>query len=153
MPKPVAEPTTFAGRFFWPLEGTILSRFGPKPAGRYNDGINIKAAAGTPVKAAADGIVAYAGDGIAGFGGLLLLKHGDGWVTAYGHAEELLVARGDKVFVYEIKDGKAELVPVVTGVRESGKVQVISGIQSGTVVVTDGQMKLRPGANAKIVER
>lgn len=96
-PKPVAEPAVFAGRFFWPLEGSILSRFGPKPAGRYNDGINIRTPAGTPVKAAADGIVAYAGDGIAGFGGLVLLKHGDGWVTAYAHAEELLVARGDKV--------------------------------------------------------
>lgn len=96
-PKPVAEPASFAGRFFWPVEGRILSGFGPKPAGRYNDGINIKTAAGTPIKAAADGVVAYAGDGIAGFGGLLLLKHGDGWVTAYAHAEELLVARGDKV--------------------------------------------------------
>ena len=96
-PKPVAEPAVFAGRFFWPLEGSILSRFGPKPAGRYNDGINIRTPAGTPVKAAADGIVAYAGDGIAGFGGLVLLKHGDGWVTAYAHAEELLVTRGDKV--------------------------------------------------------
>jgi murein DD-endopeptidase MepM/ murein hydrolase activator NlpD len=93
----VPAPATFAGRFVWPLEGTILSRFGPKPAGRYNDGINIKAPAGTPVKAAADGVVAYAGDGIAGFGGLVLLKHGDGWVTAYAHAEELLVARGDSV--------------------------------------------------------
>ncbi len=96
-PPPVAEPATFAGRFFWPLEGQILSRFGAKPAGRYNDGINIRTPAGTPVKAAADGVVAYAGDGIAGFGGLILLKHGDGWVTAYAHAEELLVARGDKV--------------------------------------------------------
>ncbi len=96
-PKPVAEPAAFAGRFFWPLDGRILSSFGAKPAGRYNDGINIKADAGTPVKAAADGVVAYAGDGIAGFGGLVLLKHGDGWVTAYAHAEELLVARGDTV--------------------------------------------------------
>ncbi|MFC3711978.1 peptidoglycan DD-metalloendopeptidase family protein [Sphingoaurantiacus capsulatus] len=96
-PKPVAEPAAFTGRFVWPLEGRILSSFGAKPAGRYNDGINIKANAGTPIKAAADGIVAYAGDGIAGFGGLVLLKHGDGWVTAYAHAEELLVARGDTV--------------------------------------------------------
>lgn len=96
-PKPVAEPATFAGRFVWPLEGRLLSRFGPKAGGRYNDGINIKATAGAPVRAAADGVVAYAGDGIAGFGGLVLLKHGDGWVTAYAHNEELLVARGDQV--------------------------------------------------------
>ena len=96
-PKPVAEPASFAGRFVWPVEGRLLSRFGAKPGGRYNDGINIGTAAGTPVRAAADGVVAYAGDGLAGFGGLVLLKHGDGWVTAYAHNEALLVARGQSV--------------------------------------------------------
>ena len=96
-PKPVAEPAVFAGRFVWPVEGRILSGFGPKAGGRYNDGINIKSAAGTPVRAAADGVVAYAGDGLEGFGGLVLLKHGDGWITAYAHNEALLVARGDQV--------------------------------------------------------
>lgn len=94
----VKEPTAFGGRFGWPIEGgRLLSGFGPKPGGRYNDGINLKATQGTPIRAAADGVVAYAGDGIAGFGGLVLLKHGDGWVTAYAHAEELLVERGDKI--------------------------------------------------------
>lgn len=97
LPKPVVEPAVFAARFAWPVEGRILSAFGAKPGGRYNDGINIKTSAGTPVKAAADGVVAYAGDGIEGFGGLVLVKHGDGWVTAYAHNEALLVARGDKV--------------------------------------------------------
>jgi murein DD-endopeptidase MepM/ murein hydrolase activator NlpD len=96
-PKPIAEPAIFAGRFIWPVEGHILSGFGPKSGGRYNDGINIKSAAGTPVRAAADGVVAYAGDGLEGFGGLVLLKHGDGWITAYAHNEALLVARGDQV--------------------------------------------------------
>jgi murein DD-endopeptidase MepM/ murein hydrolase activator NlpD len=97
VPRPVAEPATFAGRFAWPLEGRIISAFGPKPGGRYNDGINIKASAGDPVRAAADGVVAYAGEGIEGFGGLVLLKHGDNWVTAYAHNEALLVARGQKI--------------------------------------------------------
>lgn len=97
VPKPVKEPATFAGRFVWPMEGRILSGFGPKAGGRYNDGINIKANAGAAVRAAADGVVAYAGDGLEGFGGLVLLKHGDGWVTAYAHNEELLVARGQTV--------------------------------------------------------
>lgn len=97
VPRPVAEPASFAGRFVWPVEGRLLSRFGPKMGGRYNDGINIGTAAGTPVRAAADGVVAYAGDGLAGFGGLVLLKHGDGWVTAYAHNEALLVARGQTV--------------------------------------------------------
>lgn len=67
--------------------------------------------------------------------------------------EEALVARGDKVFVYEVKDNRANLVPVTTGVREAGRVQIVSGIESGMVVVTDGQIKLRPGADVKIVER
>jgi murein DD-endopeptidase MepM/ murein hydrolase activator NlpD len=84
-------------RFAWPVEGRILSGFGPKAGGRYNDGVNIKATAGAPVRAAADGVVAYAGDALEGFGGLVLLKHGDGWVTAYAHNEELLVARGQTV--------------------------------------------------------
>ncbi len=84
-------------RFSWPLDGRILSGFGAKANGRYNDGINIKAASGTPFRAAADGIVAYAGDAIEGFGNLLLIKHSDGWVTAYAHAEALLVTRNERV--------------------------------------------------------
>ncbi len=91
---PVAGP---APVFAWPLEGRVLSGFGPKPGGRYNDGINLKASAGTPVRAAADGVVAYAGDAVAGFGNLVLIKHADGWVSAYGHNEALLVARGQRV--------------------------------------------------------
>jgi membrane fusion protein (multidrug efflux system) len=74
----------------------------------------------------------------------------DGAVTI---PEESLVARGDKVFVYEVKDNKAALIPVTTGLREAGKVQILDGIQSGAVVVTDGQIKLRPGADVKIVEK
>ena len=65
--------------------------------------------------------------------------------------EESLVARGDKIFVYEIKDNKAELVAVTTGLREAGKVQITEGIASGATIVTDGQMKLRPGADVNIV--
>ncbi len=99
--KPVAETRTEAHatgrRFDWPVEGVILSAFGVKSNGRYNDGINIKAASGAPFRAAADGVVAYAGDAIEGFGNLLLIKHSDGWVTAYAHAETLLVTRNAKV--------------------------------------------------------
>ena len=86
-----------APQFRWPVEGRILSGFGPKPAGRFNDGVNLKVPAGTPVRAAADGTVAYAGDAIPGFGNLLLIRHAGGWVTAYGHNEALLVERGKVV--------------------------------------------------------
>lgn len=95
--KPVAEPPRFAGRFDWPLSGAILQRFGPASGGRRNDGINIAADRGDPVRAAADGVVAYAGSAISVYGGLILIKHGDGWITAYGHAEKLLVTRGQAV--------------------------------------------------------
>ncbi len=83
--------------FAWPLDGRIVSAFGPKAGGRFNDGVNLRATPGTPVRAAADGVVAYAGDAVAGFGNLVLIKHADGWVSAYGHNEALLVARGQAV--------------------------------------------------------
>lgn len=93
----VAEPKSFAGRFDWPLTGRLIGRFGPAGDGRRNDGINIAADRGDPVRAAADGVVAYAGSAIAVYGGLILVKHGGGWITAYGHAEQILVTRGQAV--------------------------------------------------------
>lgn len=84
-------------RFLWPVEGQILSSFGPKKGGLHNDGINIAAPRGTPVHAAENGVVAYAGNELRGFGNLLLIKHADGWTSAYAHNEELLVRRGDQV--------------------------------------------------------
>lgn len=95
--RPLPALPTGAPVFAWPLDGRILSGFGPKAGGRYNDGVNLKASPGTAVRAAADGVVAYAGDAVAGFGNLILIKHADGWVTAYGHNEALLVARGARV--------------------------------------------------------
>ncbi len=93
----IPDASSSSGRFRWPVEGKIVSRFGPKKGGLHNDGINIAAAAGTSVVAAADGIVAYAGNELRGFGNLLLIRHAGGWVTAYAHAERLLVRQGDKV--------------------------------------------------------
>lgn len=67
--------------------------------------------------------------------------------------EEALVARGDKVFVYQVtEDNRAEFVAVETGIRQDGRVQVVAGLADGDVVVTDGQIKLRPDAAIKIVE-
>lgn len=94
---PVPVPAGPEPQFVWPVEGRVVSGFGPKAGGRFNDGINLKAQAGEAVRAAADGIVAYAGDAIAGFGNLLLIKHAGGWVSAYAHNQSLLVARGDRV--------------------------------------------------------
>jgi lipoprotein NlpD len=94
---PVAEPpVAFAGRFAWPLAGRVIRPFGPLPDGARNDGINLAAARGSTIAAAADGVVAYAGN-IPAFGQLVLLRHGGGWLTAYGHADSLLVTRGQSV--------------------------------------------------------
>lgn len=95
---PVADPPVRAGTgFAWPVRGRILSDFGPKPGGLHNDGINIGAPSGTPVAAVENGVVAYAGDELKGFGNLLLIRHADGWVSAYAHLDEMAVRRGDKV--------------------------------------------------------
>ena len=94
---PIAQPGGFSGQFAWPLKGNIISRFGPGESGAKNNGIDIAAPIGTPIRAAADGVVAYAGDSIAVFGGLILITHGSGWVSAYGHANRIDVVRGQKV--------------------------------------------------------
>ena len=97
--KPVTLPKapSRSGRFSWPVSGTVISNFGPSGGGRHNDGINIKASRGTPFKAAENGVVAYAGNELKGFGNLLLIKHADGFVTAYAHADSLSVKRGQTV--------------------------------------------------------
>ena len=83
--------------FAWPVEGRVVSSFGPKPGGLHNDGINIAVAAGIEVRAAGDGVVAYAGNELRGFGYLLLIRHDGGWMTAYAHNDALLVRRGQQV--------------------------------------------------------
>ena len=97
-PAVLPEPPARAGsKFIWPVDGTLLSGFGPKPDGMHNDGINIGAPEGAPVKAAENGVVAYAGQELRGFGILILIKHQDDYVTAYAHNEQVLVKRGDIV--------------------------------------------------------
>lgn len=93
----IADPAYFTGRFEWPLNGPILARFGRIAPGKVSDGINIAAAEGTPIRATANGIVAYAGDQIGVYGGLILINHGSGWVSAYGHARRIDVKRGQSV--------------------------------------------------------
>jgi murein DD-endopeptidase MepM/ murein hydrolase activator NlpD len=93
----IQRPGAFAGSFAWPASGTLLSRFGSKGGGKVNDGINIAAGLGTAVKSAGNGVVVYSGNEIGVFGGLVLVDHGSGWVTAYGHLGQLQVSRGDKV--------------------------------------------------------
>jgi murein DD-endopeptidase MepM/ murein hydrolase activator NlpD len=85
------------GRFIWPLRGGILSAFGVKGLGRRNDGVDIGAPMGTVVRAAAGGDVVYAGNQVPGFGNLVLVKHPDGWVTAYAHLDTVSVKMRQEV--------------------------------------------------------
>ncbi|MES2058518.1 MAG: M23 family metallopeptidase [Pseudomonadota bacterium] len=93
----IARPERLRGAFAWPVHGRLVGRFGPGASGEKNNGIKIAVPVDTPILAAADGVVAYAGDEIAALGGLVILKHGDGWTTVYGHASQLLVQRGQAV--------------------------------------------------------
>ncbi|MTI45678.1 LysM domain-containing protein [Roseibium hamelinense] len=84
-------------QFRWPVRGRIISEFGSKPGGARNDGVNLAVPEGTPVKAADDGTVIYSGNELKGYGNLVLIRHDDGWVSAYAHNSELKVKRGDNV--------------------------------------------------------
>ncbi|MBO4521516.1 MAG: M23 family metallopeptidase [Alphaproteobacteria bacterium] len=90
-------PVRSKAKFAWPVDGKVMTKFGSAGAGRHNDGINIKVNEGVSVRAAENGVVAYAGNELKGFGNLLLVKHADGWITAYAHNASLLVKRGETV--------------------------------------------------------
>ena len=83
--------------FRWPVKGRVISSFGKKPGGLRNEGINIAVPEGTSVRSAESGIVAYAGNELKGYGNLVLIRHKNGWVTAYAHNKQLFVKRGDTV--------------------------------------------------------
>ena len=92
--SPASEPSE---PFRWPVIGEVLSDFGQKPDGSHNDGVNIAAPRGAPVRAARGGEIAYAGNELRGYGNLLLVRHPDGYITAYAHLDRILVQRGDQV--------------------------------------------------------
>ncbi len=88
-----------SSKFSWPVRGKILSNYGAKSSGLFNDGINISAARGTAVKAAENGVVAYAGNEVKGMGNLIIVQHASGWMTVYAHMDSLAVKRGTRVSV------------------------------------------------------
>ena len=89
--------TNKTNRFSWPVRGEVISKFGPKSAGLYNDGINIKAPEGQTVESSEDGIVAYVGNELKGYGNLVIIKHSGGWISAYAHLKNSTVERGQKI--------------------------------------------------------
>jgi murein DD-endopeptidase MepM/ murein hydrolase activator NlpD len=93
----VTEPSNFTGGFIWPANGKIASRFGSAGEGTVNTGIDIAVPQLAPIRASGDGVVAFVGSNVATYGGLILLRHGNGWITAYGRASQAAVTRGQKV--------------------------------------------------------
>ena len=85
------------GAFSWPASGRVISGFGATNNGERNDGINIATPMGAPIRASASGTVSYSGNELKDYGNLLLIKHPGGYVTAYAHADQLLVHSGDTV--------------------------------------------------------
>jgi murein DD-endopeptidase MepM/ murein hydrolase activator NlpD len=100
LPKQPVKQAEAAGSipsFRWPVRGRIIAGFGARANGTQNDGINLAVPEGTPIKAADDGVVAYAGNELKGYGNLVLIRHSDGYVSAYANASQLLVKRGERV--------------------------------------------------------
>jgi murein DD-endopeptidase MepM/ murein hydrolase activator NlpD len=96
-PVKTAEATGALPTFRWPVRGRVVTGYGAKTNGKSNDGINVAVPEGTPVKAAEDGVVAYSGNELKGYGNLVLIRHSNGYVTAYAHASELMVKRGETI--------------------------------------------------------
>jgi lipoprotein NlpD len=95
-PAPAQPSAPAAGprRWAWPVKGPILARFN---AAQGRKGIDIGGSTGTAIRAAAAGKVVYAGGALKGYGQLLIIKHGEEYLTAYGHNAKLLVAEGQQV--------------------------------------------------------
>ena len=123
LPKIVARSSS---RFSWPVRGKILSAYGAKSSGLFNDGINIGATRGTTVAAAENGVVAYAGNEVKGMGNLIILQHDGGWMTVYAHMDTMVVKRGAKVKVGQKigtvgKTGKVDVPQLHFEIRKGTK--------------------------------
>lgn len=132
---PIVEPPARTGRFLRPVGGKIVSSFGPKQDGLHNDGINIRAAKGDGVRAAEHGVVVYADDQMEGYGNLILLRHADGYVTAYAHLDKTLVKKGEKV-------GRGQMIGTVGTSGRVASPQLHFEIRKGTKAL-DPQLMIK----------
>src|SRR6478672_1342426 len=96
-PVKVTEATGALPTFHWPVRGKVITSYGAKTNGMANEGINLSVPEGTPVRAAEDGVVGYSGNDVKSYGNLILVRHSNGYVTAYAHTSEVLVKRGDAI--------------------------------------------------------
>lgn len=118
---PVSVPPP--GRWHWPASGRVIRSFSPQSA--TNRGIDLHGELGQPVLAANDGTVVYAGSGLVGYGNLLIIKHGNEYLSAYGYNSRLLVREGDVVKggqrVAEIGDTGTDSVKLHFEIRRNGR--------------------------------
>lgn len=129
-PTPIAStppPVNPAAHFGWPLRGEIVARFGPQAGGARLDGIEIAGREGAQISAAGEGDVVYAGSDLPAYGTLVLVRHADGYVTAYGFARRALVREGQHVRVGE---AIAELGP-----RPDGRARLLFQVRRGSEAV------------------
>lgn len=94
-PRPGAAPVSSGIRWQWPAQGAVITTYVEGNATR--QGIDIGGSAGQAVNAAADGVVVYSGAGLVGYGELIIVKHNEQWLSAYGHNRKRLVAEGQRV--------------------------------------------------------
>jgi lipoprotein NlpD len=94
-PAPVVIPATSNIGWRWPADGGVVATFASGDPTR--QGVDIAGKAGDPVRAAADGVVVYSGSGLVGYGELVIVKHNDQWLSAYGHNRARQVNEGQVV--------------------------------------------------------
>lgn len=95
MPEP---PPVLSGNWHWPAQGSLLEPFSFR-SGSGHKGVDIGGRSGHAVRAAHDGVVVYAGSGLPAYGRLLIVKHGEEYLSAYAHNQRLLVREGDRVSI------------------------------------------------------
>jgi murein DD-endopeptidase MepM/ murein hydrolase activator NlpD len=117
--------TANAPKLLWPVQGKIISNFGANATGERNDGINILISRGTPVHAAAAGTVAYVGEELKNYGKLVLIRHEDGYVTAYAHSDAVTVSPGDHV-------ARGQIIGYAGATGDVSEPQLHFGLRLGT---------------------
>ena len=90
------------GHLDWPVRGSVIGRFGPEKHPKWgtvtlNNGIDIEAAVGTTVRSVAKGRVDYTSEDFSSYGQIVIVNHGDGYFTLYGHLSEILVSVGQEI--------------------------------------------------------
>jgi lipoprotein NlpD len=121
--KPAPPPSSERESWRWPVKGPLTRRF--VATGQAHKGIDIKGKMGKPVRASKSGVVVYAGSGLVGYGNLLILKHSERYLSAYGHNRRLLVKEGERVkagqTIAELGDSGTNSAKLHFEVRIDGK--------------------------------